>query len=281
MIKDGLKIYVVGTKSKNKKEDEKKLEEIKEQINKNISCNLEIECFFSNVKEKHESCGLIKSIKNYFEKDFKIEQNMVLTNIVNRAYLEIKVHKKSSFYLEDNFINELKSDKNLDDEHISSALTSLIDLGSVEKLGKYYILKPYWKNLFATAILRYVQENDVVKSSISLNDILDYKYEVKFDKLFEVETKNEKISDEEIYIKQFKHLSNDLKELFSKELIKNFIDDKICYFKNGMFVFPSRFLYKEGFEKNKYFELDSISLVSKKQVEETIGNCSNFYFLFS
>lgn len=196
---------------------------------------------------------------------------MVLTNIVNRAYLEIKIHKKSSFYLDDNFISELKSDKNLDDEHISSALTSLIDLGSVEKLDKYYILKPYWKNLFATAILRYVQENDVVKSSISLNDILDYKYEVKFDKLFDLEIKNENISDEDIYIKQFKPLSNDLKELFSKELIKNFIDDKICYFKNGMFVFPSRFLYKEGFEKNKYFELDSISLVSKKQVEETIG----------
>lgn len=273
MARDDLKIYIVGTKSENKDKDknENRLKKIKEQIKGNIKNILEIEYFFSKVKENHESCDLMKNIKNYFEKDFKLERNMILVDKSYRAYLEIKTYKESSFYLDDEFINELKNDSDLDDGDISNALTFLLDLGSIEKLDKYYILKPYWKNLFATAILKYAQENDVVKSSISLSDILDYKYEVKFDKLFDSEKKDEKRSDEDIYKNQFKTLFDDIKRLFSKELIKNFMDDKICYFKNGMFVFPSRFLYKEGFEKSKYFELDSISLVSKKQVEETIG----------
>lgn len=50
------------------------------------------------------------------------------------------------------------------------------------------------------------------------------------------------------------------------------MDDKLCYLKNGMLVFPSRFLHKkDSFDKEGYYQIDSLSLVSKKHVEETIG----------
>ncbi|NQX84156.1 MAG: metallophosphoesterase, partial [Mycoplasmataceae bacterium] len=276
-MKKDITVFIIGTKSKSK-EDEKKLQKIEKLIKSSIPL-IKTKTILHNTaeqskKEDKENPKLISEMETFIKETFKIEHVHILTSYGYLALQEIKKLQKERFHFTS--LTELLeniNDNNISEIHVLSAITSLQKDGSIEMKDNTIILKPYWKNILATAILLHVQKNETVKASISLNDLFSYNFEVKFDKLFEIEEKNKTFKcDMEIYNTEFKNASSDTRKSIAKELVQNFINDKICYYKNGMLVFPSRFHYKKDlFDKKEYFALESLSLVSQKQVEVTIG----------
>lgn len=281
MNKEQLGIFVIGTKGS----DKQKLESIAKQI-KDMSKISYIKSFLCDVtQEKFENSALYTEMKSYITNQFKLKHDALLDSDGLLAVQEVKRLRKQKFFLEnmEELRHSLKENNSIDE-----ALGVMADDGMIEKLDRYIVLRPYWKNIFATAILRHAEKNKKVRASISKQSLFEYAFNVEFDKLLDSEKKILKIndqnsfrSDEEIYKETFGNSHrNNLKKLFMKELVRIFLEDKICYFKNGMFVFPSRFHYEKWqFDTKKYFKVGSVDLVSTKNVEITISTvvCSLNY----
>ena len=288
MVKEQLQVFVIGTKSK----DEERLKEIENEVKEFLGNKIEVESKLFNEIED-ESCGIEeieKSIKEYIKNRIKIGGEIVIDDKASQALEKIKELQKRKFYVENKeellkLLNsplekyDLKEHNSLDGSFdsvdIKNALKVLEESGSVERLdgGDYIILKPYWRNIFVNGILDFATSNSIVKASIGFDDLVNYKFEVKFDKPLksEKEKKKDFINDEEIYEKYFTNAPKGLKDEFIKSVIKRLLEDKIAYSKDRMLVFPSRFVKKESFDTEGYFKADNIKIVSHKNVEVTMG----------
>ncbi|WP_071627483.1 metallophosphoesterase, partial [Poseidonibacter lekithochrous] len=293
--KKQLNIFIIGTKKDKSDETEKYLNKIKDLMYENLnSFGIEKEFIkvihhntlnLDNDKNMEENLLLVE-MKSYVVNNFEYEKDKLLTSAGYLAFEEIKKLQKEHFYYEFNtLVDKLKSE-NISKLNIEDALDLLKKDGRIDELRedseKFLVFKPYWKNLFSTAILRYASENKIVSSSISLNDLFSHCFDVEFDKLFEIE--KEFLSDEKIYKGLFtKHsVRGKVQVLFMKSIISNFVNDKICYLNNGMLVFPSRFKNKnEEFNKKGYFQVEQVNLVSKKQVEINIATIVSCLFYSS
>ncbi|MDD2829348.1 MAG: metallophosphoesterase [Sulfuricurvum sp.] len=285
MNKDQLGIFVIGTKGS----DKQKLKTITEQI-EGMSKISYVKHFLCDVtQEKFEDSELYTEMQTYITNQFKLKHDALLDSDGLLVVQEVKKLRKQKFYLEnaEELKRSLKENDSRENNSVDDALGVMADDGMIEKLDHYIVLRPYWKNIFATAILRHAEENPKVHASISKQALFEYAFKVEFDKLLDSEKKSLKEyknsfrSDADIHKETFGNRShNNLKKLFMKELVRIFLEDKICYFKNGMFVFPSRFHYKKWqVDSKKYFKVGSVDLVSTKNVEVTISTvvCSLNY----
>ncbi len=270
-----LGVFIVGTKDG----DKKILDNIKERIGREIpeiqnriyttSCNTK-----KTKDNKTTAKELLSYLQEHIENHFAISDDKLLFSDSLMALEQIKKTQKDTFYTTSAKLKQ----EGYSESALNGALEFLIDMGSIERLKEYLILKPYWKNILATSILRKAQNNEEVRGAISKPELYKYDFNVMFDKLLDDET--EGISDEELYKTFLNEGEQELKKLYIKEIISNFLVDKICYIKNGMFVFPSRFHYKhKEYEMDGYRKVGSITLVSKKNVEVTIATvvCCIFY----
>jgi predicted MPP superfamily phosphohydrolase len=151
------------------------------------------------------------------------------------------------------------------------------------------LLKPYWKNIIAQAILHYAQ-NNFITGSISLDELIGFKFDVIFDELYDVEKDNIQKNYEELKDicgdvkltekEQFEALSYDKKLLILKAVISKFFEDGVCYFRHNSLVFPGRFVKKGEFLKDKFFEVDRLRLVSRRNAEFTIGVAISYLYYY-
>ncbi|WP_417328308.1 metallophosphoesterase, partial [Halarcobacter sp.] len=289
--KEQLSIYIIGTKKAKTDDTEKRLSSIKDIFVENLkSSGVEkenihylhhhLESF--KTANKLKECELLNKMKEYVKNRFKPNSDTFISSVDYEAVNWIKEQQNKEFYFSLDALRDELENTYIKETNINTAISQLKKDGRIEVLGeKYVILKPYWKNLFSTAILRHAQNNKYVFSSISLQDLFFNSFDVSFDKLIDKE-KGIKIEDEKLHKKIFDKdtIKDDMQVLFMKEIISNFFKDKICYYNNGMLTFPSRFIdKKDEFNKKDYFEIDSLNLVSQKYVEETIGtivSCLNY-----
>ena len=293
MKKEQLKIYLIATKLSNKQEDKEKLSKLKKEMEKvlDIEDIKDIEIIFFDRKDK--GCEFytidlknkdIKSIfSNYIKTKFKVLKENIVYDKVKEIIDKTLLLREKKFYFEskESFLNELnKNEKKYDKRDVNLACEVLEESNTIEILktdnNEYIILKPYWRHIFVNSILDYVRENKIVKGAISLEDLLNFNFDVKFDKPLKKEIEkienNTKKSDESIYEDEFKKAPDELKRVFILDIVKRIMQDKLAYLKNRTLVFPSRFDYKKDeFDKRDYFEIQNLELKSHNNIEVTIG----------
>ena len=192
---DELTVFIIGTKSKDNDVDKKKLNDIKTILSHNIK-NIPIKIGFHNLIkndiEEFKQINLNQQINKSIEDKFQIGGDDMLSSASHLAYEQIRILQKNKFYFKnrDELLNNFKNTSSISKIHMDSALKILKQAGVIEELGEFIILRPYWKNIFATSILRYAQDNEIVKSSISLENLKNYKFKTKFDELIDGEDKN-------------------------------------------------------------------------------------------
>ncbi|QCT94553.1 metallophosphoesterase [Caminibacter mediatlanticus TB-2] len=150
------------------------------------------------------------------------------------------------------------------------------------------LLRSEWKNIIAQNILRFAENNPIVKGSISVKRIVLLKDEIRFDKFLEGDDelkydfcKELKLGEKRKEDKElFKELDFESKKALFKSVISKFFDDKVCYFRNNMIVFPARFSYKK-MDKRDYFKVNTIKLVAKKNAEYTFGVVVSYLYYWT
>ncbi len=274
MRMEQLRVFVIGTKSLNSTTDTQRVKEIAATVRKEIGLNQkDVKSLLFDVSNagEVEKKTLLEAMEKYVEECVVLEKEHVLDGSGLRVLEVLHKLRQEKFYIKDKEM--LKEEVGDVYANIEGALKVLSDDGMVEMMGDYIILRPYWKNIFTTTILEYAQHNVRVSASISMDDLLSYHFRVRFNKALKSEKSNKIFkSDEELYFSEFEKAEEKLKKMFITTIIKRLLGDKITYVKNGMFVFPSRFLDKKGeFDTSQYHKLPSIALVSKSNVEVTIG----------
>ena len=274
MCKEQLGIFVIGTNSTDKRSEERRLQEVTQKIKNVIGSNIYTDSIIFDISKEPTRPTLFDKFKTYIEKCIKIETEHVLGS--NSLFVLEKLQKlrKEKFGIAD--IESLQKDigdDNISISDIEVTLNLLSSYGIVESLDEYILLKPYWKNIFVNAILEYASNNNIVSASIAMRDLVGYAFDVKFDKPLKAQkSRADYKSDEDIYNSEFENLDSGIRLAFIKSIIERLLEDRICYDRNGMLVFPSRFGKKIGsFDTTQYYKIDSISLVSQRNVEVTIG----------
>ena len=118
-----------------------------------------------------------------------------------------KLKEKRFYYELNDLLNELnkkydkysKNENRYDMDDLEEALEIMKEDNSIEIIEtnnkKYIILKPYWRHIFVNSILEHASENKIVKGAVSIEDLINLNFEVKFDKPLKKE--QEKIDKEE------------------------------------------------------------------------------------
>ena len=259
-----IKVFIIGTQSINKKKSEKRLKSIEELLKNEIK-GISTETIIESCLEEDDNFS--QKIKNFINKDFKIESERSLTLQTRDTIKEIKKLSKQKY--------------SVDIEKFDiRAINILEEDGFVEKKEQMLFLKPYWKNIFATSILREAQNNSIVSGAIKEKNLYSYEFGVLFDKSIDNNDKESKEKKEDnLLYNDFKE-DDFLKKEIMKDIVTNFYKDMVCYKKTKMFIFPSRFCDDTLQELGTldFFEISEIKLVSKKNTEVTIGTIVSFLY---
>ncbi|MFK5976606.1 MAG: metallophosphoesterase [Sulfurovum sp.] len=270
MCSEQLGIFVIGTNSTDKATEKIRLEEITKKIDSAIDCKV-IDSIIVDVSQEDKPTLIIDKLQEYIKTSIEIESEHVLGSNSLFVLERLQEIRKEQFCIENiERLQEMIGDEKISIGNIEATINLLSSYGIVEKLKEHIILKPYWKNIFVNAILEYASCNSIVSATISMRDLMGYKFGVDFDNPLKSQEKYK--SDEEIYKEEFERLDNGIKRSFILSIVERLLTDKICYMRNGSFVFPSRFGEKrERFDTSTYHKIDTISLVSSQNVEVTIG----------
>ncbi len=280
-------IYIIGTK--NGSDADSRLENATNFLKKHTGIKT---CKYLKINTSDEKSDKFESVlKGFFEKQFKPIALEGYDNNIKKIIEELKDEASKKLFVK-------KSEYDGKDG-FGKAINKLEQEGRAEIVGEYILLRPYWKNIIATAILKNAQENTTTPGALSVRKFFAFRGEdIRFSKTsvcnkaiinktkqvgYDDELKNDQA------VRQPKD-DNELKLDFDKEfknalltnIAEKFLRDKICYIKDGMMVFPSRF----SPTKHIYNHLDEFALAhayklgTKLNTEESIGKAvTSLYYL--
>ncbi|MCP4217527.1 MAG: hypothetical protein GY765_22995, partial [bacterium] len=268
---------------------------------------IDVDCIKVDVKNDEESQEFIKRLELFIQKEVELEG----TDVFSQGTVDLMRHitalnsEKGYIHAEPETLRS-ESDLPFSNEEFKVALKFMEHTGKVELLSpnesmrnadhplplptdreedenrvdeppttppnSIVLLRCYWKNIAATALLRAAKTNPTISGALAEHTVYTLDVGVVFDKQFEDEINN----DEEL----FKQAKKDtiFKKPFVRHIVERLLKDGITYRKMGMFVFPSRFpdesktmpdMLAHHIEEN-YKKLDDIKLLCKNNPEETI-----------